>query len=125
GNNTDTTVDLHFEVTAKLELAEEADIDWVLGVRVQGVGVRQQVLANGHTYQVPHNTTYTFAIADTQRPTGLGPGDEWRTYWTQTVAKKDILVDDNDQYLFWVQLSPDVQIHPTREIFTSVREDID
>jgi hypothetical protein len=125
GQRPDDTVDLHFDVTARLELAAEADVDWVLGVRVQGLGSRQQILSNGHTYSIPHNTNHTFIVVETQRPDGLGEGDLWQTRWDTTLSKTDILVDDNDQYLFWIQLMPDVQISPSREIFASVREDID
>lgn len=125
GERAGATVDIHFDVTAQVDLAGETTVDWVLSVRVQGLGSRQQTLAGGNVYAIPHNTNHAFIIADTQRPDGLGVGDVWRSRWSTTVTKRDVLVDDNDQYLFWVQLMPDVQIHPTREIFVSVREDID
>jgi hypothetical protein len=125
GHRPDTTVDIHFHVTALIEAAEETEFDWMLNVRIQGLGSRLQVLPNGSRYAIPHNTNHSFLTTDEQRPEGLSEGDVWRTTWTVTVNKRDILVEDNDQYLFWAQLLPDVHIQPSREIFTSVREDID
>lgn len=118
-------MDLHFDVTARIEVEGETAVAWILGVRVQGLGSKHHTLATGNRYSIPHNTNHSFIIPDTQRPDGLSQGDVWRTRWSSTVHKSDILVDDNDQYLFWVQLMPDVQISPSREVFASVREDID
>ena len=125
GEATDETVTISLGLTARLEIAEEATTDWVLEVRVQGLGHRYHTFPNGSRYQVPHNKNHDFIIPDIQRPAGLGVGDAWRTQWTATVDKHDILVEDNDQYLFWVRLMPHVQINPTREVFASIREDID
>ena len=125
GEVTDTTVDIHVEITARIEIVEEAVTDWVLEVRVQGLGHRYHTFPNGTRYQVPHNKTHGLVIATVQRPAGLAVDDLWRTRWTATVDKHDIIVEDNDQYLFWVRLMPHVQINPTREVFASIRQDID
>jgi hypothetical protein len=121
----ETTVGLQFDVTARLEIPQEATTDWVLAARIQGLGHRYHTFPNGTRYQVPHNKNYSFVIADIQRPDGLGVGDVWRSRWTATVDKQDVVVEDNDQYLFWARLMPHVQISPTREVFASVRTDID
>lgn len=120
-----TTVEFEFEITARIERAEETDVAWVLDVRIQGLGHRYHTFPNGTRYQVPHNKNHSFVIPDVQQPDGLGVGDVWRTRWTSSVDKRDIVVDDNDQYLFWARLMPHVQISPSREVFASVREDID
>ena len=125
GAVTETTVDVHLEVTARIEIVEESTTDWVLEVRIQGLGHKYHTFPNGSRYQVPHNKNHSFVIADIQRPSGLAVGDVWRTQWTVTLDKRDIIVEDNDQYLFWVRLMPHVQINPTREVFASIREDID
>ncbi|HSK96573.1 MAG TPA: hypothetical protein VK891_08160 [Euzebyales bacterium] len=125
GTGTDTTIELRFDVTARLQVAQEATTDWVLEVRVQGLGHRYHTFPNGTRYQVPHNKNHSFVIADIQRPDGLAAGDVWQTRWEATVDKHDVVVEDNDQYLFWTRLMPHVQISPTREVFASVREDID
>jgi hypothetical protein len=125
GHRPDATVNIHFHVTAHIEAIEETEFDWMLKVRIQGLGTRQQTLPNGSRYAIPHNTNHSLIITDTQRPDGLREGDAWQSRWTATVNKDDILVEDKDQYLFWAQLVPDVHISPSREIFVSVREDID
>jgi hypothetical protein len=125
GELTEATVDVHFEVTARIEIAEEAATDWVLAVRIEGRGHRYHTFPNGTRYQVPHNKNHSFVISDLQHPSGLAVGDVWRTRWTATLSKHDIVVEDNDQYMFWVRLMPHVQISPTREVFASVRQDID
>ena len=125
GHRPDTTVNIHFHVTAHIEAVEETEFDWMLKVRIQGLGTRLQTLPNGSHYAIPHNTNHSFIVADTQRPEGLSEGDVWQSRWMATVQKDDILVEDKDQYLVWVQLVPDVHISPSREIFVSVREDID
>lgn len=125
GHRPDATVNIHFHVTAHIEAVEETEFDWMLKVRIQGLGSRLHLLPNGSRYAIPHNTNHSFIVTDTQRPDGLSEGDVWASHWTATVPKGEILVEDNDQYLFWVQLVPDVHISPSREIFASVREDID
>jgi hypothetical protein len=125
GEVTETTVDVHVEITTRIEIVEEAATDWVLEVRVQGLGHRYHTFPNGTRYQVPHNKTHGFVIATVQRPAGLAVDDLWRTRWTATLDKHDVIVEDNDQYLFWVRLMPHVQINPTREFFASIRQDID
>jgi hypothetical protein len=125
GELTETTVDVDFEVSAKIEIAEESETDWVLQVRIEGRGHRYHTFPNGTRYQVPHNKNHSFVIAAIQRPAGLEVDDTWQTRWTATLDKHDIIVEDNDQYLFWVRLMPHVQISPTREVFASIRRDID
>lgn len=125
GEVTDTTVDIDFDVSAQVEIVEEATTDWVLEVRIEGRGHRYHTFPNGTRYQVPHNKNHSFVIADIQRPDGRAVGDVWRTQWSVTLDKSDIIVEDNDQYMFWVRLMPHVQINPTREVFASIREDID
>jgi hypothetical protein len=125
GHRSDTTVDIHFHITARIESAEETEFDWILQVRIQGLGSRVHTLPNGSRYAIPHNTNHELVVTNTQRPEGLSDGEVWRTDWTATVPKRNVLVEDNDQYLFWAQLVPDVHITPSREIFASVREDID
>jgi hypothetical protein len=125
GEVTEASVDIHFEVTARVEIVEETEIDWVLEVRMEGRGHRYHTFPNGTRYQVPHNKNHSLVIATVQRPTGLARGDLWRTRWTVSLDKRDIIVEDNDQYMFWARLMPHVQINPTREVFVSVREDID
>lgn len=77
------------------------------------------------TFGEPTEATVDVHFEVLQRPSGLAVGDVWRTRWTATLSKHDIVVEDNDQYMFWVRLMPHVQISPTREVFASVRQDID
>ncbi len=118
-----STVTFDFTCNARLAASEETAVDWALNVEWTSHGMTAQ---RGNLPPLPMIKAGSVVVSPGQAPRArASQGDNWRPTFRHRFTKAEILVDNNDVYIFNTALVPLVDINSSNPRSHVLQTDID